>query len=112
MAELLSMTVCRSMAQDHFDWSIREGMGLFMIAEAWGIEPWAKTQYGGHGALTEGYVVEQMALQVREMMRGKEEGNPSQRSQGGTVCVLRPKPRDSGWDMGDIGQRSAGVCKR
>ena len=100
------------MAQIHFNWSIRENMGLFMIAEAWGIQPWAVTQYEGHGVLTEGYVVEHMALQIREMWRGKKKENPSQGQQGGTVCVLRPKPRHSGRDMGDISQRSAGVCKQ
>lgn len=55
------------MARAEYRRSILDGMGLFMIAEAWDIEPWAKTQYGGHGVLTEGFVLDQMARQIMEM---------------------------------------------
>lgn len=60
------------MARAEYRRSILDGMGLFMIAEAWDIEPWAKTQYGGHGVLTEGYVLDQMARQVMEMYSGSD----------------------------------------
>lgn len=55
------------LARAEYRRSVIEGMGLFMIAEAWDIEPWAKTQYGGHGVLTEGFVLDQMARQIMEM---------------------------------------------
>ena len=106
------MTVCRRMAQIHFNWSIRQNMGLFIIAEAWGIQPWAVTQYEGHGVLTEGYVVEHMALQIREMWRGKKKEKPTNGQQDRTLRVVSSDPRYSGRDMGYSSQRSAGVCKR
>lgn len=58
------------LAKQDYRRSVIEGMGLFMIAEAWGIEPWAKTQYCGHGVLTEGFVLDQMARQIMEINLG------------------------------------------
>lgn len=55
------------LAKQEYGRSILEGLGIFAIAEAWNIEPWAVTQYGGHGALTEGWLLEQMAMQIMEM---------------------------------------------
>jgi hypothetical protein len=60
------------LARQEYNRSIMEGMGLFLIAEAWGIEPWAVTQYGGHGVLTEGYVLSEMAGQIMEMDFGSD----------------------------------------
>ena len=100
-----------AMAQEHYGWSVTEGMGLFMIAEAWGIKPWAVTQYEGHGVLTEGYVIEKMAQQIMEMWRGKEEEKPTQGQQDRTLRVVSSNAPDSRWHMGDISQRRAGVCK-
>lgn len=99
-----------AMAQEHYGWSIREGLGLFLIAEAWGIKPWAVTQYEGHGVLTEGYVIEQMAQQIMEMWRGKEE-EPTQGQQDRTLRVVSSNTQASRRHMGDISKRQAGVCK-
>ena len=55
------------LATEHYKQSILDNMGLFMIAEAWGIKPWAVTQYEGHGVLTEAYVIDEMTKQVLEM---------------------------------------------
>ena len=82
--------------------SILDGMGLFMIAEAWGIKPWAKTQYGDHGVLTEGYVLAEMAGQIMEMGLGSG-------TMAATVHQLRGEARQTDGDMGDIGQRQAGL---
>jgi len=60
------------LARAEYRRAILDGMGLFMIAEAWGIEPWAVTQYEGHGVLTEGYVLDQMARQIMEMYSGSD----------------------------------------
>ena len=90
------------LARQEYSRSIMEGMGLFMIAEAWGIEPWAKTQYGGYGALTEGYVLEQMALQIMEMEIGSD-------TLAAEVLYLPGISRANDGDMGDIGKRKAGV---
>ena len=101
-----------AMAQEHYDWSVTEGMGLFMIAEAWGIKPWAVTQYGGHGVLTEGYVINEMAQQIMEMWRVKEEEEPTQGQQDRTLRVVSSNALDSERHMGDFSQRRAGLCKR
>ena len=60
------------LAKQDYSRSVLDGMGLFMIAEAWGIEPWAVTQYEGHGVLTEGYVLDEMARQIMEMYSGSD----------------------------------------
>ena len=82
--------------------SIIEGMGLFMIAEAWGIKPWAKTQYGGHGVLTEGYVLSEMAGQIMEMDLGSG-------TMAAEVLYLPSVSRTNDGNLGDTGQRQAGV---
>ena len=87
------------LARQEYSRSIMEGMGLFLIAEAWGIEPWAVTQYGGHGALTEGYVLEQMALQIMEMEIGSD-------TLAAEVLYLPSVSRTDVGDMGDIGRQS------
>tara|TARA_R110000824_G_scaffold52405_1_gene145393 strand:- start:2317 stop:2616 length:300 start_codon:yes stop_codon:yes gene_type:complete len=87
------------LARQEYSRSIMEGMGLFMIAEAWGIEPWAKTQYGGHGALTESYVLEQMALQIMEMDIGSD-------TMAATVHQLWGEARQIDGDMGHSGQQT------
>ena len=72
------------LAKQEYRRSILEGLGIFMIAEAWEIEPLAVTQYGGHGALTEGWLLEQMAMQIREMNIGSDD-------MAATVHYLRRK---------------------
>ena len=72
------------LAKQEYRRSILEGLGIFMIAEAWKIEPLALTQYGGHGALTEGWLLEQMAMQIREMNIGSDD-------MAATVHYLRRK---------------------
>ena len=90
------------LARQEYRRSIIEGMGLFMIAEAWGIKPWAVTQYGGFGALTEGYLLEQMALQIMEMDIGSD-------TLAAKVLYLPGISREIDRDVGDIGKRQAGV---
>ena len=63
----LSQNDARRMAEEEYSRSILEGLGLFMIAEAWQIKPYAVTQYGGHGALTEAYVLDQITLIIMSM---------------------------------------------
>ena len=91
------------LARQEYSRSIMEGMGLFLIAEAWGIKPWAVTQYGGHGALSEAYVLEQIALQIMEMDIGRD-------TLAAEVLYLPGISRANDGDMGDFGQRrQAGV---
>ena len=90
------------LARAEYRRSVIEGMGLFMIAEAWGIEPWAKTQYGGHGVLTEGYVLDQMARQIMEMDIGSD-------TLAAKVCYLPGVSRTNDGNLGDTGQRQAGM---
>ena len=92
------------LAKQDYRRSVLDGMGLFMIAEAWSIEPWAVTQYGGHGVLTEGYVLDQMARQIMEMDIGSD-------TLAAKVCYLPGVSRTNDGNLGDIGQRQAGVCK-
>jgi len=82
--------------------SIIEGMGLFMIAEAWGIKPWAVTQYGGHGVLTEGYVLAEMAGQIMEMDIGRDRV-------AAEVLYLPGISRANDGNLGHSGQRQAGL---
>tara|TARA_R100001126_G_scaffold15061_1_gene6880 strand:- start:20 stop:322 length:303 start_codon:yes stop_codon:yes gene_type:complete len=90
------------LARAEYRRSVIEGMGLFMIAEAWGIEPWAKTQYGGHGVLTEGYVLDQMARQIMEMDIGSD-------TLAAEVLYLPGISRANDGNLGDIGKRQAGM---
>ncbi len=53
----------RRMAQMWFNYAVRDDMGIFLIAEAWGIEPYQIIR-GGNGLLTEPYVVENIAKQI------------------------------------------------
>ena len=90
------------LAKQDYRRSVLDGMGLFMIAQAWGIEPWAKTQYGGHGVLTEGYVLDQMARQIMEMDIGSD-------TLAAEVLYLPSVSRANDGNLGDIGQRQAGL---
>jgi hypothetical protein len=90
------------LARAEYRRSVIEGMGLFMIAEAWDIEPWAKTQYGGHGVLTEGFVVAEMAGQIMEM-------DLEQNTLAAEVLYLPGISREIDGDVGDFRQRQAGV---
>ena len=90
------------LAQQDYRRSVLDGMGLFMIAEAWGIEPWAVTQYGGHGVLTEGYVLDQMARQIMEMYSGSD-------TLAAKVCYLPGVSRANDGNLGHTGQRQAGM---
>ena len=90
------------LARAEYRRSVIEGMGLFMIAEAWGIEPWAKTQYGGHGVLTEGYVLDQMARQIMEMEIGSD-------TLAAKVCYLPGVSRTDARNLGDTRKRQAGM---
>jgi len=77
-------------------------MGIYMIAEAWGIKPWAVTQYGGHGVLTEGFVVAEIAKQIEEMDIGSD-------TMAATVHQLWGEARQIDGNLGDLGQRQAGL---
>ena len=92
------------LAQQDYRRSVLDGMGLFMIAEAWDIEPWAVTQYGGHGVLTEGYVLDQMARQIMEMDIGSD-------TLAAKVCYLPSVSRENDGNLGNFGQRQAGMRK-
>jgi hypothetical protein len=56
---------------------IADNMGLFLIAEAWDIEPFRPAKYGS-GLLTEAYVLEQMTSQIMGMSIEKEEATAAQ----------------------------------
>ena len=90
------------LARAEYRRSVLDGMGLFMIAEAWDIEPWAVTQYGGHGVLTEGYVLAEMAGQIMEMDIGRD-------TLAAEVLYLPGISRANDGDMGHSGQRQAGL---
>ena len=72
------------LARQEYSRSIMEGMGLFMI---------------GHGALTESYVLEQMALQIMEMDIGSD-------TMAATVHQLWGEARQIDGDMGHSGQQT------
>ena len=90
------------MAQQEFNRAVMNDMGIYMIAEAWGIKPWAVTQYGGHGVLTEGFVVAEIAKQIEEMDIGSD-------TMAATVHQLWGEARQIDGNLGDLGQRQAGL---
>ena len=90
------------MAQAEFNRAVMNNLGIYMIAEAWGIKPWAVTQYGGHGVLTEGFVVAEIAKQIEEMDIGSD-------TMAATVHQLWGEARQIDGYMGDLGQRQAGL---
>ena len=51
------------LAQEEFNRAVRDDMGIYLIAEAWGIEPYQVIR-GGNGLLTEPYVVGKIAEQI------------------------------------------------
>jgi hypothetical protein len=57
------------LAQQEFNRAVRNDMGIFVIAEVWGIQPY-QVMRGGNGLLTEVYVVGKIAEQI-EVDRGK-----------------------------------------
>jgi len=59
------------LAQQEFNRAVRDDMGIYLIAEAWGIQPYQVIR-GGNGLLTEPYVVGKIAEQI-EADRGKSE---------------------------------------
>ena len=60
-------------AQKEFNRAVRRDMGIFLIAEAYGIEPYQVVRHkDGAGLLTEPYVVGKIADQI-EASRGKNE---------------------------------------
>ena len=51
---------------EYYNYRIRQGWGLLRIAEVHEMPP----QWGNRGAITERYVIEQLALEWRELRRG------------------------------------------
>ena len=92
------------MAQQEFNRAVMNNLGIYMIAEAWGIEPRQVVRHGnGYGLLREGFVVAEIAKQIMGMKI-----NGSNRV-AAAVRQLRRKAREDVGDMGDIGKRQAGV---
>jgi hypothetical protein len=91
------------MAQQEFNRAVMNNLGIYMIAEAWGIKPYQVVRHAnGYGLLTEGFVVAEIAKQIREMKVGKDR-------MAANVRQLRRKARKNVGDMGDIGKRKVGV---
>ena len=92
------------LARQEYSRSIMEGMGLFLIAEAWGIKPYQVVRHkDGYGLLTEGFVVAEIAKQIMEM---DIDGSDRVAAE---VRQLRSDTRKNVGYMGDIGKRQAGV---
>jgi len=60
------------LARSEYRRLILEGMGIFLIAQAWDIQPMRVVQ-DGYGVLTEAYVLEQMTQQILGMNIEEEE---------------------------------------
>ena len=68
------MVKAMEMAQQEFKRAVAAGMGIYLIAEAFGIKPIQVVRHGdGYGLLTEKYVVVEIARQIEEMGIAKEE---------------------------------------
>ena len=100
------MQICEAMqlAQEDYNRAVAADMGIYLIAEAWGIEPYQVVRHkDGYGLLTEGFVVAEIAKQLMEM---KIDGSDRVAA---TVCKLQRKARKNVGYMGDIGKRKVGV---
>ena len=100
------MQICEALklAQEDFNRAVAADMGIYLIAEAWGIEPYQVVRHkDGYGLLTEGFVVAEIAKQIMEM---KIDGSDRVAAE---VCQLRRKAREDVGVMGDIGKRKVGV---
>ena len=92
------------LAQEDFNRAVAADMGIYLIAEAWGIEPYQVVRHkDGYGLLTEGFVVAEIAKQIMEM-----DIDGSDRV-AANVRQLRRKAREDVGDMGDFGKRKVGV---
>ncbi len=92
------------MAQAEFNRAVMNNLGIYMIAEAWVIEPRQVVRHkDGYGLLTEGFVVAEIAKQIMEMkIDGSNRG-------AANVRQVAPKARTNGGGQGEIGKRKVGV---
>jgi hypothetical protein len=94
------------MAQAEFNRAVMNNLGIYMIAEAWGIEPRQVVRHkDGYGLLTEGFVVAEIAKQIKEMKVGQER-------MAATLCQLRSDTRTNVGIMGNTRVRDSGLCQR
>jgi hypothetical protein len=97
------MQICEALqlAQEDFNRAVAADMGIYLIAEAWGIEPYQVVRHkDGYGLLTEGFVVAEIAKQIMEM-----DIDGSNRV-AANVRQLRRKARTNVGVMGDIRRQS------
>lgn len=111
------MVKAMEMAQQEFNRAVAADMGIYLIAEAFGIKPIQVVRHGdGYGLLTEKYVVVEIARQIEEMGIAKEEAKPAtgvpNRKQSGTMRSVRGKARNHVGDMGNQRGRQTVVCQR
>ena len=92
------------MAQAEFNRAVMNNLGIYMIAEAWCIKPYQVVRHGnGYGLLTEGFVVNEIAKQIKEMKVGQD-------TMAATLCQLRGDTRKNVGIMGNSRrQQQAGV---
>ena len=94
------------MAQQEFNRAVMNNLGIYMIAEAWGIKPRQVVRHGnGYGLLTEGFVVAEIAKQIKEMKVGQD-------TVAATVRQLRSDTRKDVGIMGNTRVRDSGLCQR
>ena len=94
------------MAQAEFNRAVMNNMGIYMIAEAWCIKPRQVVRHGnGYGLLTEGFVVAEIAKQIKEMKVGQD-------TVAATLCQLRGNARKNVGIMGNTRVRDSGLCQR
>jgi hypothetical protein len=96
------------LAREEYRRIVKEGMGIFQAAEAWGIpvmrfksDDWIETwdfnwqklpeylKQGGHGVLSEKYLLEEMAKQIMEMDIEEEADDTQHSDDQGNVRFLR-----------------------
>lgn len=111
------MVKAMEMAQQEFNRAVAADMGIYLIAEAFGIKPIQVVRHGdGYGLLTEKYVVVEIARQIEEMGIAKEEvrvaTGVSNRKQTGAMRGVRGKARNHVGDMGNQRGRQTVVCQR
>ena len=99
----MKLSEAMQLARAEYRRGIIEGMGINLIAEAWGIPRYQVVRHrDGYGLMTEGYLLAEMAKQKMEMDLGS--GRVAS-----NVRELRGKARANVGNLGDTRQRQAGV---
>jgi len=99
----MKLNEAMQLARAEYKRGIMDGMGINLIAEAWNIPRYQVVRHGdAYGLMTERYLLAAMAKQIMEMDLGSDRV-------ASEVCELQFNARKDVGNLGDTGQRQAGL---